>query len=189
MKISKQNLALDRGLKTLEVTLSQDMSLGIHWVFDYNHNMIWSHQRAVLSQLELKNDISWSILSLSDPVGSEGTFRYETSEVGSCVFSHMLHIMFPAFDHISEDFSNALSRKTVISLEKPPCWQTFRFLCCGGIYYRLKQVWGIGCFKISPASYIAHKFSRNRSLLRGLKTCLKSESNDSLWDFISSHRN
>ena len=58
MKISKQNLALDRGLKTLEVTLSQDVSLGIHWVFDYNHNMIWSHQRAVLSQLELKNDIS-----------------------------------------------------------------------------------------------------------------------------------
>ena len=58
MKISKQNLALDRGLKTLEVILSQDVSLGIHWVFDYSHNMIWSCQRAVSSQLELKNDIS-----------------------------------------------------------------------------------------------------------------------------------
>lgn len=44
MKISKQNPALDKGLKALKVTLSQDVSLGIHWVLDYSHNMIRSYR-------------------------------------------------------------------------------------------------------------------------------------------------
>lgn len=32
-----------------KVTLSQDVSLGIHWVLDYSHNMIRSCQRAVIT--------------------------------------------------------------------------------------------------------------------------------------------